>query len=277
MSNLQLRLLVSALAVPFLIFVVYSAHSSPLLFMIVAINILLISLWELLQLMYHTGAKPLKTIVLGGSLLYAGAVFAASHSSMWHLAPQGALLIYFAILLASQLWQSSEPLPTIAYTIFPFAYLTIPLSCAISIVYFSSSQQHIDGRWWLLFLVAVTKGYDAAAYFVGRGYGKHLLAPYVSPKKTYEGALGGIVAAAIIGGALAYLAPLSIEPRHAVLLAIVLAVVAQFGDLTESLLKRSAGIKNSNGLPGLGGMLDVVDSLIFTTPLLYLFLNTYYG
>jgi phosphatidate cytidylyltransferase len=132
-----------------------------------------------------------------------------------------------------------------------------------------------SGRDLVVFGMFVTFFYDTFAYFVGRAIGRHKLAPRLSAKKTWEGAVGGLVMA-IVGGLLirfAYLRlcggfplPLSFVVPASVLI----AVAAQTGDLVESALKRSAGAKDSGGiLPGHGGMLDRFDSLLFTGPMLY--------
>ncbi len=125
---------------------------------------------------------------------------------------------------------------------------------------------------WLFFLIAVTKATDTFAYFVGKRYGHNYFVPKLSPKKTIEGALGGLAAAIITALLFLPLFPHSSWVELS-LLGLSLGVAAEFGDLAESLLKRDANIKDSNVLPGFGGVLDIVDSLIFTTPLLYCYLK----
>ena len=106
------------------------------------------------------------------------------------------------------------------------------------------------------------------------------MAPYISPKKTWEGAIGGFFASLITSLFIYFLVnylyevpPINLSLFHSIWLAGVLSVIAQFGDLSESLLKRDVGVKDSNSIPGLGGMLDVVDSLVFTAPLMYIYLK----
>ena len=132
-----------------------------------------------------------------------------------------------------------------------------------------------SGRELVVFGMFVTFFYDTFAYFVGRAIGRHKLAPRLSAKKTWEGAVGGLVMA-VVGGLLIWLTffklgsgfPLSLS--FTVLVSVLIAVAAQTGDLVESALKRSAGAKDSGGiLPGHGGMLDRFDSLLFTGPTLY--------
>jgi phosphatidate cytidylyltransferase len=124
---------------------------------------------------------------------------------------------------------------------------------------------------WLLGLIAVS---DSAQYYTGRAFGRRKLAPAISPAKTVEGAIGGIVVATIAGGALARWALPEVAPAAAAVLALLLALVGIAGDLFESLLKRSAGVKDSSALiPGHGGVLDRIDSYLFAAPVFYLFLR----
>lgn len=122
---------------------------------------------------------------------------------------------------------------------------------------------------WLLFPMCVIFAGDTGAYFAGRAFGRHKLAPIVSPKKTWEGAAGGLVAS-VAGGLLAWsLLPLpeTMTPAWVLLFAVPGAVLGQVGDLAESLLKRSAGVKDSGWiLYGHGGVLDRVDALLFAAP-----------
>ena len=128
------------------------------------------------------------------------------------------------------------------------------------------------GNAWLFTLMAMTWGSDTGAYFTGRAFGKHKLAPILSPKKSIEGAIGGFATALIA----AFIARAIAFPHLAIWQIILLAVVANFlaqmGDLAESLLKRSYGVKDSgNTIPGHGGVLDRVDALIFSAPWVYIF------
>ncbi len=127
-----------------------------------------------------------------------------------------------------------------------------------------------DGNAWIFTLMAMTWGSDTGAYFVGRKFGKHKLAPILSPKKSIEGAVGGFVTALIAAIAARFIAFPDIAIWQIVVLAVVANFLAQMGDLSESLLKRSCGIKDSgNIIPGHGGILDRVDALIFSAPWVY--------
>lgn len=126
--------------------------------------------------------------------------------------------------------------------------------------------------WVLLWIIGTTKASDIGAYFVGRAIGKHKLIPWLSPGKTWEGAVGGVALSALVGVlgglALGNLVPTSL-PMTA-LFGVLLSVVGQLGDLVMSLLKRDAGLKDAgHTLPGFGGILDVLDSVLLAAPVGY--------
>jgi phosphatidate cytidylyltransferase len=125
-------------------------------------------------------------------------------------------------------------------------------------------------RAWILLLLLVVWGYDTAAYFVGRRFGRHGFMPHVSPSKTVEGVAGGVVAAAVVG---AVVTALLGRPWVAGLgFGLVVAAAAQAGDLAESMLKRAAAVKESGGLiPGHGGLLDRLDSFLFAAPVAFFY------
>lgn len=148
-----------------------------------------------------------------------------------------------------------------------------------------------DGRLWLLFLLVTVWVGDSAAYYVGRAWGRHLMAPHVSPKKTWEGAAASLVGAFVVGGLLGWALPAlssgltlttampdplthpGFRILMAGLLAVVLNVAAQVGDLAESVFKRGAHIKDSGTLlPGHGGVLDRIDALLLAAPVLWYYL-----
>ena len=127
------------------------------------------------------------------------------------------------------------------------------------------------GASWLLLALATAFGSDTMAYFAGRAFGKHKLYEAVSPKKTVQGAIGGLFGGmlATVGLGSMWLIP-EIPVWHAVLLGLVGSALGQIGDLVESMIKRTFGVKDSgNVIPGHGGLLDRTDALLFVAPLLY--------
>ncbi len=133
-------------------------------------------------------------------------------------------------------------------------------------------------RHLLAFFFLVLMGSDSAAYYGGRMFGRHKLAPSVSPGKTWEGAIAGMLASLLLAAAAHYWFFLNLPLKFALPLAAVMNVVGVLGDLTESALKRSAGAKDTAQiLPGHGGVLDRIDSLLFNAPVIYYFGWAYFG
>ena len=175
--------------------------------------------------------------------------------------------------------------PAAAASVFAFTYIALPMGMLVQL------RQQWAGAFYLLYLLFVVWSGDIFAYFVGKSIGRHLMAPRISPKKTWEGAVASLIASVAIGCALFYYAqPLSslllraglIERRDGlfglerpamvpvIVLTIVLNIAAQLGDLVESLFKRGANVKDSGAiLPGHGGMLDRIDALLFAAPVLW--------
>jgi phosphatidate cytidylyltransferase len=128
----------------------------------------------------------------------------------------------------------------------------------------------IDGRLWILFLIVTVWAGDIFALFIGSRFGRHKLYPKISPNKTYEGLGGAILGSMITALIFALLFIPHLEKGPCILLAIGIAVLGQLGDFTESMLKRSAQVKDSGSLiPGHGGMLDRLDSFFFAAPFFY--------
>ncbi|CAM2830695.1 phosphatidate cytidylyltransferase [Fructilactobacillus fructivorans] len=134
-------------------------------------------------------------------------------------------------------------------------------------------EARMDGLVTLLYALFIVWLTDSGAYFFGRAFGKHKLAPHISPNKTWEGSIGGTALAAILCTLFVYFFPIDgIGTVSMFFITIVLSIFGQFGDLVESALKRYYGVKDSGKiLPGHGGILDRFDSLLFVLPLLHLF------
>jgi phosphatidate cytidylyltransferase len=175
--------------------------------------------------------------------------------------------------------------PAAAASVFAFTYIALPMGMLVQL------RQQWAGAFYLLYLLLIVWAGDIFAYFIGRSVGRHLMAPRISPKKTWEGAAASLIASVGVGWLMfshaerissALLRAGLIERRDGlfgleqpamgpiILLTIVLNVAAQLGDLVESLIKRGAGAKDSGALlPGHGGMLDRIDALLFAAPVLW--------
>lgn len=129
------------------------------------------------------------------------------------------------------------------------------------------ADDHYSGALWLLYVMILVWGADSGAYMFGKMFGKHKLAPKVSPGKTWQGFFGGLLTAAVISWAYGWWAHLDVTPMVLLVCSIVAALASVLGDLTESMFKREAGIKDSGNLiPGHGGILDRIDSLTAAVP-----------
>jgi len=162
----------------------------------------------------------------------------------------------------------------ISTTLFGLMYVPWLLNFIQKINFFTPG---VEGHYYLLYFVLVTKFSDCGAYAVGSLFGKHKMIPRISPGKTWEGFAGAIVvatAASVVFAACAggHLAGMTLA--HSIILGVILSLGAVVGDLIESLFKREAGLKDSAHLfPGIGGILDLLDSLLFNAPLMYLYLR----
>lgn len=131
-----------------------------------------------------------------------------------------------------------------------------------------------DGAFWLILGLVLVWANDIGGYFFGKWFGKHILFEQISPKKTWEGSVGGFLLAMIIVIGVRYYRPGVLDLLDVILLTIVVSKASQLGDLCESLIKRSVNIKDSGGLlPGHGGLLDRFDGVVFAIPALYAYLN----
>jgi phosphatidate cytidylyltransferase len=149
-------------------------------------------------------------------------------------------------------------------------YLSLLLSPAISVRFNFGSDL---GKQWIIVLLVVIWIGDTAALMIGRKFGRHLFAPGISPKKTNEGAIAGLLAGVAAAILLRQFVFANLSLIHVIVVSLLLGMFGQLGDLAESMLKRAAEIKDSSHLiPGHGGVLDRVDSLLFAFPILYLYL-----
>ncbi|MGR3973743.1 MAG: phosphatidate cytidylyltransferase [Candidatus Rhabdochlamydia sp.] len=168
--------------------------------------------------------------------------------------------------------QCKNAILSIATEFFGICYLAFPLSMLLAILYAPHGEK--EGRFWLMYVIGVTKISDIGGYFIGKLWGKHPLAVELSPKKTVEGAIGGLCFAIALSIFFSYMGTRHQLPLgQSVVLGAVIGMLAQIGDLAESLLKRDARVKDSNQIPGIGGVLDLVDSLLLTAPIIYFFMQ----
>lgn len=281
MSNLQQRMIIGSLVAACILVSIYLSH---LPFFNVVFVLLTAASIALAQREYYHIAQlkdfhPLGKIGILCTFFYTGAIYLTTITPKAEVLPAVVLGITLVVAFIYYFVKGSDPFVNLPVTFFGIAYLTLPLSFIILINYFQGPYVS-DGRWCVFWLMTVTKITDTGALFIGKKFGRTQLSTYISPKKTWEGALGGfgvaVLTSLILYGVMHLLfstPPMQITLLQSIWLAILISITAQFGDLAESLLKRNVGIKDSSRLPGLGGILDMVDSMVFTTPLMYLFLK----
>jgi phosphatidate cytidylyltransferase len=182
----------------------------------------------------------------------------------------------FLIIMTAELYRKKvKPLENIAATIFSITYLAIPLSLINLLVF----PEVIEGKSYtpnlLIALFVLIWIYDSGAYLVGVSIGKHRLFERISPKKSWEGAAGGTLTALLAAYFISRYIP-EIKLEHWLAIGFLTVISSTFGDLTESMLKRYFGIKDSgNILPGHGGVLDRFDSLFFAAPMVVMYLKLF--
>ncbi len=162
-------------------------------------------------------------------------------------------------------------------TVFGTVYTVIFFGFITRLMFFRADGSHVTGLFLVLFLVMVTKFSDMGAYVFGVSFGKHKMIPHISPAKSWEGFAGSFVGSFVAAIILLLVIPEKIAPitwLHGMILAPLLCITAVTGDLAESVLKRCVAIKDSgHTLPGIGGILDLTDSLLFTAPVFYFYLS----
>jgi phosphatidate cytidylyltransferase len=190
------------------------------------------------------------------------------------IAQPGVILVLLLVSFIRQIHstQTEKPLITIAGTMLGFLYVAFLFNFFTSIL---GSWNKTDGRLLLFFMLLVTKFTDIGAYSIGCAIGRHKFMPRISPAKSWEGCIGGVLTATVVGFIYyffvrRYFVCVSMTWIDVAVLGPVLAVCGIMGDLTESLFKRAADMKDSGtSIRGMGGILDVFDSLLFAAPVLY--------
>lgn len=258
-------------------------------FVVLIGGLTLVGLWEYYVMLDHKRLPNFKFIGLAcGALFVAGSFYYLSKEGPGRAQDfeLGALLLFMLIVFARQMFQRTRdisPLETMAFTLFGLLYVPWLFSYVTKIVYITprDAAGQLTGHFYVLWLIVVTKFSDMGAYVTGSLIGKHLLVPHISPKKTWEGFFGALVFSA--GGGCGLLALMGeklpgLSMVHAAVLGVGLGFAAIIGDLAESIIKRSADVKDSGRmLPGIGGALDLIDSILFTAPLMFFYLRFVVG
>lgn len=237
------------------------------------------SMWEFYGLAEKKGAEPNKWLGIAGGMCLLTAIFAMSVMEAnddnyvpWLFIP---LLVAFFMsclgIFIAELYRNREnPFSNIGITLTGIFYIALPLALFSFISIFSLSDISVYSPWLVMTYIFIIWMNDIGAYLVGVSIGKHRLFERISPKKSWEGFFGGVVFGVGTAVAAAYIMGWNVW--FWVGLAVVAVVSGVFGDLLESMFKRSAGVKDSGNLiPGHGGMLDRFDALIFSLPFVFVY------
>ena len=240
-----------------------------------------LALLETVNLLTAAGMPALKWTALGVGLLWMGSVWAAADDPAWRMLHWAMPAITAWAVMLGCLFRSdqSQSLQKLTGTFFSVAYVPGLMQFLLLLLMLGDGVRHGDGRMLLFYGILVIKFTDIGAYFTGRAIGKHKLIPRISPAKTWEGVIGGVLTSTgvsllcllIFGGTIS---GMSFRWWDGVALGVLLGVSGILGDLVESMLKRSADIKDSGSwIKGMGGLLDVLDSLLFAFPVLYVYVK----
>ncbi len=226
--------------------------------------VMVVGLGELYATLRSRGYRPLALFGLLGVLFVGIGAHNAGASAIggWVAGTTIVIILFYSLA------QRRDSLANMSVTIVGMAWVAM-LAFAILIARGANPIANI------FFLVLVVAGNDIGAYFAGKGFGRHKLAPAVSPSKTVEGFVGGLVVSVLLGALLAVFPPWEhISVSQAILIALLASVMAPIGDLVESMVKRTLDVKDMGSvLPGHGGMLDRIDGFLFAAPAIYVLLR----
>ncbi len=258
---------------------------SDYVFLAIMLFLAVVGLVEFYGLVEKRGLVCFKGWGLLGGVLLMGVTFLHCTGKLGiHESPsrvndfETSFLILFVLGLCLRQFVSrsnTAGLLAISTTLFGLMYVPWLLNFIQKINFFPGISD--NGKFYVLYFILVTKFSDTGAYAVGSLIGRHKMIPRISPGKTWEGFGGAIVVSTVASLLFAHFfsdkMP-GMKPLHAIIMGVVLSTTAVVGDLIESLFKREAGVKDSGKLfPGIGGILDVLDSLLFNAPIMYLYLR----
>ncbi len=226
----------------------------------------IVGLYEFFAMLENKGINIYKYFGIAmGAIIPLSIVFRFELTRNWELLFI-VLAVLFLIIMQFRRRDNSGVIVDISTTTFGILYISWFLSFLIKIRYLSG------GIGLILAVIFITKLGDIGAYFIGSRFGKIPLIPRISPKKSVEGAVGGLIFSVL--GAFISKPFLNVTHLHTIFIGISLGILAQLGDLSESLMKRDCQVKDSGRiLPGMGGALDFIDSLLFTAPAFYFYMS----
>ncbi|MFC1885491.1 phosphatidate cytidylyltransferase [Thermodesulfobacteriota bacterium] len=260
------RWITSIIALPLLFLLI--VKGPPFLFAVFVGAVCLIALWEYFGIVFHPLGPDKRIMMPGlGFLIGSFIIFAAYRNSFQLMMGLVSLNLLLAGLISLFDFKTDKDVMQHVYKqVLGVVYIPFFLSFLVLI------RNGESGAIWICFLLCIIFAGDTAAYYVGTYFGKHKLCPAVSPKKTFEGAIGGLLANLLVGALFKTIFLTAGSWVGSILFFLSVGIAGQVGDLFESEHKRLAGIKDSSGiLPGHGGVLDRFDALLFAAPAAYFF------
>ncbi len=277
MSELARRVIVALIGAPIAMLIIWVGDAA----LATLIGVLsALAAWELYRIAHAAGYTPVAPVGIVAAAVLPLVVH-AQQLGLVRVPFSAPILVLLATVIVSLFVRSpsERPLGASAITLFGVAYTGGLLSFAYALRNFDYVVGQAAGAVVVAFPLLLTWATDIGAFFVGRAVGGRKLMPSISPGKTVSGAIGGVLAAVLVAWlfqryALIPIAQLALRPMALVGVAVALSVVGQVGDLVESQLKREANVKDSSHLiPGHGGVLDRLDSLLFTFPVAFVLLR----
>ena len=249
----------------------------------------LLGLWEYFEMLDRRGVPNFKLTALITAVIFLIGSFLTFRSCgpvKSYDFEIAVMVVFLLVVFGRQMFRRTRdqnPLETMAYTLFGLLYIVWLFNFLTKIIYLAprGAAGEPTGQYYVLYLLLVTKFSDMGAYLTGSLIGRHKLVPHISPHKSWEG-LGGAIAFAVGASyGLWYLIPGKLSVFNSfdlLVLGVLLGIAAVIGDLAESIVKRSTDAKDSGGLlPGIGGVLDLIDSVLFTAPVLFFYMRLVLG
>lgn len=267
-KNFGNRAVVAAVAGPLILL---AAWYGRLAFLALIELIILLGVWEFYQLAAKKGAHPNRLLGMAASFALGLQIYWRGPGELWLT-----LMLFVVILVGAEMFRNKgSAILNTGATVFGVAYIAGLWSFLLLLreFYPRASENYGSAGTWLVMLIATVWVCDTAAYHFGLTFGRHKLFERVSPKKTWEGAIGGLIFGVLMAVISHYWFVEGLRLLDAVVIGALVGTVGQMSDLAESLFKRDAGVKDSSSLiPGHGGVLDRFDSEMLVAPLVYLYL-----
>ena len=270
MKNLFVRTITGVIYVAL---IVGSILISKYTFVVLFGFILIYTLFEFYRLCKKGGNQPQMLLGIFISIYLFVAFFLFDMNMVGEVMFFGLVPLLMLIALIEMFRKNKNPVLNIAYTFLGIIYIAVPFSVLNFIVtpFDQYPRQYMPEALLSLFIILWAN--DSGAYLFGSWLGKTKMIERISPKKTWEGAIGGAITALVVSVVLFHYIGF-ISPVHAIILSLLTVVSGTLGDLTESMIKRSFNVKDSGGmLPGHGGLFDRFDSMLFAAPVYYIYIS----